>query len=456
LPSEALDLVVLGGGFGGYTAAIRASQLGLKVALVEEAQMGGTCLHWGCIPTKALLESSELLYKIRDRGKEFGLSTQGLGVDYPTIAKRKDGIVGQLTKGIEGLMKKNQIEVFRARGAVTGKNSIQAGDRKLEADNLLIATGSTPRSLPGIEIDGKRIITSDHAVHAEKLPGSVAIIGGGAIGVEFATFYHQMGVEKVTVIEALERLVPLEEVSGVLLKTFQKAGIEVRLGAKVEEAKAGAGDVTVKLDSGELKVEQLLVAVGRAPRSREIGLEEAGLKLSKPGFVEVDGLLRTGVDSIHAIGDLVGGYLLAHAAVHEGVTAAEDIAGRRTEPIQQELITRCTYSHPQVASVGLTEKQARDLGLEVKVGKFPFLAIARALIHGEPDGFVKIVADQTGRILGTHIVGNQATELISEPALAQLFQGDAWEVGRNVHPHPTLSEAIGEAAMAVDGQALNI
>ncbi len=458
MPSEALDVIVLGGGFGGYTAAIRASQLGLKVALVEEAKMGGTCLHWGCIPTKALLESSELLYRVRDRGKEFGISASGLAIDYPTIAKRKDSVVDQLTKGVESLMRKNKIEVVRSRGTVTGKNSIQAGDRKLEAKNLIIATGSTPRSLPGIEIDGKRIITSDHAVHADRLPESVAIIGGGAIGVEFATFYHQMGVAKVTVIEALDRLVPLEdeEVSGVILKAFQKAGIEVRIGAKVVEAKATESGVTVKLDSGELKVDQLLVAVGRAPRSKEIGLEEVGLQLSKPGFVEVDEWLRTGVDSIHAIGDLVGGYQLAHAAVHEGVTAAEDIAGQRMEPIHQELITRCTYSHPQIASVGLTEKEARDRGIAVKVGKFPFLAIGRALIHGEPDGFVKIVADETGRILGTHIVGNQATELISEPALAQLFQGDAWEVGRNVHPHPTLAEAVGEAAMAVDGRALNI
>jgi dihydrolipoamide dehydrogenase len=458
LPSEPLDLIVLGGGFGGYTAAIRASQLGMKVVLVEEAKLGGTCLHWGCIPTKALLESSELLYRLRDRGKEFGINAQGIAVDYPTIAKRRDAIVGQLTKGIEGLMRKNKIEVVSTRGTVADRNTIQAGDRKLEAKNLIIATGSTPRSLPGIEIDGKRIITSDHAVHADTLPKSVAIIGGGAVGVEFATFYRQMGVERVAVIEALERLVPLEdeEVSGVLLKAFQKAGIEVRVGTKVQEAKATATGVTLKLDGGELQVEQLLVAVGRAPRSREIGLEEVGLKLSKPGFVEVDEWLRTGVDSIHAIGDLVGGYQLAHAAVHEGVTAAEDIAGKRLEPIHQELITRCTYSHPQIASVGLTEKEARDMGIAVKVGKFPFLAIGRALIHGEPEGFVKIVADETGRVLGTHIVGNQATELISEPALAQLFQGDAWEIGRNVHPHPTLSEAVGEAAMAVDGQALNI
>ena len=214
--------------------------------------------------------------------------------------------------------------------------------------------------------------------------------------------------------------------------------------------------MTIKLDDGEVKADQLLVAVGRAPRTNEIGLEEAGLRLSKPGFIEVDQWLRTGVESIHAIGDAVGGYLLAHAAVHEGVTAAEDIAGRRVEPIHQDLITRCTYSHPQIASVGLTEKQARDAGHDVKVGKFPFLAIGRALIHGEPEGFVKMVADRKdGRLLGTHIVGVQATELIAEPALGQLFQADAWEIGRNVHPHPTLSEAIGEAALAVDGVALN-
>ncbi len=458
MPAETLDLVVLGGGFGGYTAAIRGAQLGMKVALVEEAKMGGTCLHWGCIPTKALLESSELLYRLRDRGVEFGIRVEGLSVDFPTIVKRKDSIVGLLTKGVEGLMRKNKVEVVAARGTVSGKNTITAGDRKLEAKHLIIATGSTPRLLPGIEVDGKRIITSDHAVHAAQLPKSVAIIGGGAIGVEFATFYHQMGVPSVTVIEALERLVPLEdlEVSDVMLKSFQKAGIEVRLGAKVLEAKAGADDVVIKLDSGEIRAEQLLVAVGRAARSRDIGLEEAGLRLTKQGTVEVDEWLRTGVDSIHAIGDLVGGYQLAHAAVHEGVTAAEDIAGRRVEPIHQELITRCTYSHPQIASVGLTEKQARDKGVKVKVGKFPFMAIGRALIHGEPEGFVKIVADETGRVLGTHIVGVQATELIAEPALAQLFQGDAWEIGRNVHPHPTLSEAIGEAALAVDGAALNI
>jgi len=457
MPAD-LDVVVLGGGFGGYTAAIRASQLGLKVALVEEAKLGGTCLHWGCIPTKALLESAELLYKIRDRGREFGVNADNLGADMDVIAKRKDGIVNLLTKGVEGLMRKNKIEVVNARGTVTGKNSVKAGDRVLEAGHLIIATGSQPRSLPGIELDGERIITSDQAVHATRLPKSIAIIGAGAIGVEFATFYRQMGVEKVTLIEAADRLVPLEddEVSGVLLKAFQKAGIECRVGAKVQSAKATGGGVTITLDSGEVKADQLLVAVGRAPRTREIGLEEAGLKLSKPGFIEVDQWLRTGVDSIHAVGDAVGGYLLAHAAVHEGVTAAEDIAGRRVEPIHQDLITRCTYSHPQIASVGLTEKQAREAGHDVKVGKFPFMAIGRALIHGEPEGFVKMVADRRdGRLLGTHIIGVQATELIAEPALAQLFQADAWEVGRNVHPHPTLSEAIGEAALAVDGVALN-
>jgi dihydrolipoamide dehydrogenase len=278
------------------------------------------------------------------------------------------------------------------------------------------------------------------------------------VGVEFATFYRQMGAD-VTVIEALDRLVPLEdaEVSEVLQKHFDKAGIRTHVGAKVEEAKKAGDGVTVKLASGEVKAEVLLVAVGRAPRSKDLGLEEAGVKLGRGGIVEVDEWLRTSVDSIHAIGDLVGGYQLAHAAVHEGVTAVEDIAGKRVEPVKQELITRCTYCHPQIGSVGLTEAQAKDAGRKVKVGKFPFQAIGRAIIHGETEGFVKFVADaDSGELLGCHIVGPSATEMIAEPALAQLFQGVAWEVGRNVHPHPTLSEAIGEAAMAVDGVALNI
>jgi dihydrolipoamide dehydrogenase len=314
------------------------------------------------------------------------------------------------------------------------------------------------KALPGIEFDGEYIISSDHATLATKVPESIVIIGAGAVGVEFATLYNQLGV-KVTLLEALDRLVPLEDedVSKEMLIAFKKAGIDCKVGVRVKGAKKARDGVSVDTEQGEVWARQLLVAVGRAPRSKDIGLEQVGVTLQPNGFIKVDEWMRTSVESIHAIGDVVGGYLLAHAASHEGITASEDIAGQQLAPMDQDLVTRCTYSHPQIASVGLTEKQAREKGHEVKVGKFPFTALGRAIIHGETGGFAKIVADaKTGRLLGAHIVGPNATELIAEPALTELFQGDAWELGRNIHPHPTLSEAVMEAAMAVDGRAIHI
>jgi len=457
VPESDFDVVILGGGMGGYPAAIRASQLGLKVALVESDKLGGTCLHVGCIPTKALLESSELYHRVATRGAEFGLKAEVVGYDYPRIAERRDAVVNQLYKGVQYLMKKNKIEVVQGKGRVTDRNTISVDSKQVKGKNLIIATGSVVKTLPGLEIDGESIISSDHAVRSKSAPESICIIGAGAVGVEFATFYNQLGV-KVTLLEALDRLVPLEdeEVSKELLAAFKKAGIDCRLGVKVSGAKKARGGVSVTTDQGEVWANQLLVAVGRAAVSKELGLEQAGVQLQPNGFIKVDEWMRTSVESIHAIGDVVGGYLLAHAASHEGIVAAEDIAGQRLAPMEQALITRCTYSHPQVASVGLTEKQARESGHEVKVGKFPFSAIGRAQIHGETAGFVKIVADaKSGQLLGTHIVGAEATELIAEPALTQLFQGDAWELGRNIHPHPTLSEAVMEAAMAVDGHAIH-
>src|SRR5438105_3212137 len=354
MPDFDFDVAILGGGMGGYPAAIRASQLGLKVALVE--------------------------------------------------------------------------------------------------------AGSVVKTLPGLELDGERIISSDNAVVAKDVPDSICIIGAGAVGVEFATLYNQLGV-KVTLLEALDRLVPLEDedVSKEMLAAFKKAGIECRLGVKVSGAKKARDGVSVQTDQGEVWARRLLVAVGRSAVSKDLGLEQVGVQTHPNGFIKVDEWMRTSVESIHAIGGVVGGFLLAHAASHEGIVAAEDIAGRRLAPMDQDLITRCTYSHPQIASVGLTEKQAREKGHELKIGKFPFSAIGRAQIHGETAGFVKVVADaKTGQLLGTHIVGASATELIAEPALTQLFQGDAWELGRNIHPHPTLSEAVMEAAMAVDGHAIHI
>jgi len=451
------DVAILGGGMGGYPAAIRASQLGLKVALVEGGKLGGTCLHIGCIPTKALLESSELYHRVATRGAELGLKAEVVGYDYPRIAERRDAVVSQLYKGVQYLMKKNKVEVVQAKGRLRDRNTIEADGKLVKAKNLIVATGSIVKTLPGIAFDGEYIVSSDNAVVAKAVPESICIIGAGAVGVEFATLYNQLGV-KVTLLEALDRLVPLEDedVSKELLGAFKKAGIDCRLGVKVSGAKKSRDGVSVETDQGEVWAKQLLVAVGRAAVSRDLGLEQVGVQTHPNGFIKVDEWMRTSVDSVHAIGDVVGGFLLAHAASHEGIVAAEDIAGQRLAPMDQDLITRCTYSHPQIASVGMTEKQAREKGHEVKTGKFPFSAIGRAQIHGETGGFVKIVADaKTGQLLGTHIVGDSATELIAEPALTQLFQGDAWELGRNIHPHPTLSEAVMEAAMAVDGHAIH-
>jgi dihydrolipoamide dehydrogenase len=452
------DVAILGGGMGGYPAAIRAAQLGLKVALVESDKLGGTCLHVGCIPTKALLESSELYHRVSARGQEFGIAAESVAYDYPRIAARRDAVVTQLYKGVQFLMKKNKIEVVAGKGRLRDRNTLEVGAQQIKAKNLIVATGSTVKTLPGLEFDGQYIVSSDHLTLADKVPESICIIGAGAVGVEFATLFNQLGV-KVTLLEALDRLVPLEDedVSREMLSQFKKAGIDCRVGVKVKGAKKARDGVSVETEQGEVWARQLLVAVGRAPRSREIGLEQVGVTVQPNGFIKVDEWMRTSAEGIHAIGDVVGGYLLAHAAAHEGMTAVEDIAGQRVAPMEQNLVTRCTYSHPQIASVGMTEKQARDAGREVKIGKFPFTALGRAIIHGETGGFVKMVADaKSGSLLGTHVVGKDATELIAEPALTQLFQGDAWELGRNIHPHPTLSEAVMEAALAVDGHAIHI
>jgi len=458
VPDDQFEVAVLGSGTGGYTAAIRAAQLGKRTAIIEVAKLGGACLHVGCIPTKALLESSGLYHKLHDRSQEFGIVVPEIAFDFERIATRRDGVVNQLWKGVQGLMRKNRIEVVQGCGVMEGEGRIRVDGRMIQAEAIIVATGSSPKSLPGVEFDGERVFNSDHATLARTLPASIAIIGAGAVGVEFATFYRQMGAS-VTLIEALDRLVPLEdeEVSRVLLQAFQRAGIDVRLKAKVKGVRRGHGEVTVQLEDGNVSADQLLVAVGRGPNSQGVGLEAAGVEVDQRGFVKVDQWMRTSAPGVWAIGDVVGGYLLAHAAAHEGVVAAEDIAGKRLQPMEQELVTRCTYSTPEIASVGLTEAEARERGYEVKVGKFPFLANSRAVIHGETQGFAKLVADaRTGQVLGAHVVGAQATELIAEPALARLFQGDPWEIGRNIHPHPTMSEAVGEAALAVDGVALNI
>src|SRR5712691_11898798 len=330
-----LDVVILGGGTGGYPAAIRASQLGLQVALVESGTLGGDCLHLGCIPTKVLLESSELYHRVSARGAEFGVDAAKVTFDYPRIATRRDAVVGQLFKGVQFLMKKNKIEVIAGNGRLSDRNTVVVGATQVKAPHVIVATGSVVKALPGIEFDGEYIVSSDHATLARSVPESICIIGAGAVGLGFATLYNQLGV-KVTLLEGLDRLVPLEdeEISKEMLAAFKKAGIDCRVGVNVKGAKKARDGVGVDTEQGEVWA-RLLVAVGRAPRSKDIGLEQVGVTTHPNGFIKVDEWLRTSVESIHAIGDVVGGYLLAHAASHEGTTAAEDIAGQRVAPFEQ-------------------------------------------------------------------------------------------------------------------------
>ena len=464
--ADAFDIVVLGGGMGGYVAAIRAVQLGKSVALVEKAKLGGTCLHWGCIPTKALLRTAELFHDAGNSADQ-GIKVSGVELDWVAANARKQKIVDQLHKGVQYLMKKNKIEVLIGTGTFENSTTIRVdgadGVRTITGGNIILATGSVPKSLPGVEIDGQRIINSDHALELAAVPKSVVIVGAGAIGVEFASMWHDCGAE-VTLVEALPRVTPLEdpEVSQVIARSFTKRGIKVIAGARMDlkSVRSTASGVSLKYESdeggGELKAELLLMAVGRAAVTTGFGLEKTGVKVDR-GFVTVDSDLRTDDPAIFAVGDVVGGYLLAHVASHEGIHAVEVIAGEPTEALNYNHMPRCTYSRPQVASVGLTEEQATAAGVEVKVGKFPFSALGRAMINNDTEGFVKVVADAgTGEILGTHMVGHNVTDLIAEPALGQLLEGTAWEMGISVHAHPSLSEAVGEAALAVDGRAIHV
>jgi dihydrolipoamide dehydrogenase len=461
--ADRFDVVVLGAGTGGYVAAIRAAQLGLSVALVERDKLGGTCLHYGCIPAKALLHTAEVYQQARD-GAGVGVSVTGLALDWAAANQRKQKIVDQLHKGLQFLMKKNKIEVVAGEGSFDSARQMTVthatGKRALESANFVIASGSYAKSLPGVKIDGKRVITSDHALTMEALPHSAIVVGAGAVGVEFASMWSDLGSE-VTLLEALPRITPLEdaEVSQAMQRAFSKRGMRVLPGAKMDlkSVRASGDGVRMKLEGGdELSADVLLLAVGRGAVVDGLGLEKTAVSVEN-GFIQVDEDLRTAEQGIFAIGDVVGGYQLAHVAAHEGIHAIEVIAGQKPHPLNYNQMPRCTYSRPQVASVGLTEEQARDAGVEVKTGKFPFSALGRAMINDDTEGFVKLVADaNTGEVIGAHLVGHNVTDLIAEPVLAQLLEGTAWEVGVSVHAHPTLSEAIGEAALAVDGRAIHI
>jgi len=472
--SNSFDLIVLGGGTGGYSAAFRAGQLGLKVALVDDRpKLGGTCLHLGCIPTKAMLESAELYERIQHGAADMGVKVQGVTYDYAVAAKRRNQVVDRLAKGLDSLVKKNKVEHIRGRGTLQGGKKVRVetfaedgkkdGERVLDANDVILASGSRVKSLPGLEPDGKYIITSDEATTGDTLPKSIAVIGGGAVGVEFASFYHDAGVE-VTLIEYMDRLTPLEdaEVSKDLERSFKRRGMKVMTKARFDSAAVSVDESGVRMMVGpegeepkELRAEQMLVATGRAPNSENVGLESTRAKIEK-GYVTVDARMRTAEPHLYACGDLIGGLLLAHVAAHEGIAAVHAIAGAEAEKVDYLKMPRATYSRPQIASIGRTEEECARDGFEIRSGKFPFQASGKALIRGEHEGFVKVIADaKTDELLGVHMIGANVTDLISEASAAMLLEATAWEIGSTVHPHPTLSEAIGEAALAVDGKSIN-
>jgi dihydrolipoamide dehydrogenase len=473
--SNDFDLVVLGAGTGGYTAAFRAAQLGLKVALVDQAKIGGTCLHIGCIPTKALLESAAFVERVR-HAKEYGVDVADPVVDYARMAERRDQVVKRLWTGLKSLVDKNKVAWIQGRGRLDGATTVKvqmtgedgvvgsAGERVLQGTDVILATGSRVKSLPGLTPDGERIVTSDDILVSEVLPKDVIVIGAGAVGVEFASMFHDLGV-KTTLLEYLPAIVPAEdrEVSQALERTFTRRGMTVMTNARFDTKTVKTTKTGVSLmvgpegkDATELKAEMLLVATGRAPNVEDIGLETTKVELEK-GFVKVDGRMRTKVPHLYAIGDLVGGLMLAHTAGHEGLVAAHVIAGEKdVHPIDYVQQPRATYSRPEIASIGLTEQQCQDQGLPYKVGKVPFQAIAKAIIGGEYEGFAKVIGNtETGDTLGVHLIGPHATDLIAEASLAFQLEATPWEIGGATHAHPTLSEVVGEAALAVDGRSIN-
>jgi dihydrolipoamide dehydrogenase len=465
--SENYDVIVIGAGPGGYVAAIRAAQLGQKTAIVDKQWLGGVCLNVGCIPSKALLKNAEVAHTLRERGKEFGFSFDNLVLDFSVAVKRSRQVSDRLVKGIGFLMKKNNITVYMGAARLTANDgvAVTGSDGKvveLKARNIIVATGASS-AVPGAwKVDGEKVVTYTEAILQEKLPKSVVVIGSGAIGVEFSTVWNSYGVD-VTIVEMLPRIVPLEdpEVSAELDKAFKKRGIKMLVGHKVEavEATATGVKVTVSAD-GQIKVleaEQALVAIGFRPNSKGFGLEEVGVKLSERGFVEIDEKMATNVPGIWAIGDVTGKLMLAHVGSAMGIVCAEHIAGHETVTLDYEMMPRATYCQPQIASFGLTEAQAKERGYAVKIGRFPFQANGKALGLGDYAGWVKLVVDEKyGEILGAHMIGPEVTELLPELTLAHMLELTPEEIARNVHAHPTISEALMEAAHGALGSAIHI
>ena len=462
------DVAVIGSGPGGYVGAIRAGQLGLKTVLIEkDNKFGGTCLHVGCIPTKDLLLNAEV-YDYFKNAHEFGIECKEFSIDWSVVQARQNKVVTKLAKGVEFLLKKNKVEIVQGFGQLAGPGRITVTDsnkktHEIQAKNIVLATGSEAKMLPGLESDAKTILTNKEILNLKKIPKSMVVIGSGAVGVEFGSIFHRFGTE-VTIIEMLPRVVPLEdeEVSAQLEKSFKKRGLAVHTQAKVEKVAKTAKGVTIEFTDAQgkahkLEAETCLVAVGRAPNTENIGLEKTRVRLER-GFVKVDPYMRTDEPGVYAIGDIVAGSpLLAHVGSMEGIVAVTHAAGKPTEPINYRQVPNCTYCEPEISSVGLTERQASESGYNVKVGKFPFAGNSKAAILGSPEGFVKIVSDERyGEILGVHMIGPRVTEMIAEAVVVMRLEGTVEDLEHTIHPHPTLTEAVPEAAHAVYGMAIHI
>ncbi|HEU5423167.1 MAG TPA: dihydrolipoyl dehydrogenase [Nitrolancea sp.] len=459
MPDEMFDVVLLGGGTGGYVAAIRGGQLGLKVAVVERDKVGGTCVHRGCIPAKALLKSGSVVHLVQN-ASDFGITASGWEINYAQASSRSEKIVNQMYNGIKFLFRKHNVTTIEGTGRLKDNHTIlvdksDGGTQEVSAKAIIVDTGSRPRPIPGIEFDGQRVVNSDHTTKMDWFPKRVIIRGGGATGVEFATVYRDFGAE----VTLVGRIVPNEdqEVSRQLTRSFQKAGIKIipnyRPTADDFDITEGGVALRVRGDGGKeerVEADTLLVATGRQGNIEDIGLEQLGIQTEK-SYIMTDEYFRTGAEGVYAIGDVIGKSMLAHTAMHQGIIVMELLAGEKPMPLDYNRVPNVTFCHPEIGSLGLTEEQAKEAGYAVKVGKFPLRANGKAVIEDVADGFIKMVADQeTNDILGVHMIGGNATEIIGEAALAKLLEATPWEVGLSVHPHPTISEVMGEAALAVD------
>ncbi|AZQ67159.1 dihydrolipoyl dehydrogenase [Silicimonas algicola] len=464
MAARTFDVVVIGAGPGGYVAAIRAAQLGLKACIVEREHMGGICLNWGCIPTKAMLRSSEVFH-LMHRAKEFGLKAEGVGYDLDAVVKRSRGVAKQLASGVGHLMKKNKVEVVMGEATLTAKGKVSVktdkGTEELQAKNIIVATGARARELPGLEADGKRVWTYKHALQPPHMPKKLLVIGSGAIGIEFASFYNTLGAE-TTVVEVMDRILPIEdaEVSAFAKKAFEKQGMKILQKATVKKLDRSDDKVTAHIEmdgkTETIEVDTVISAVGIVGNVEGLGLEELGVKVERTHVV-TDAYCRTGVDGLYAIGDIAGAPWLAHKASHEGVMVVELIAGKnKVHPVKPQEIAGCTYCQPQVASVGYTEAKAKELGFQVKVGKFPFIGNGKAIALGEAEGFIKTVFDEkTGELLGAHMVGAEVTELIQGYIVARKLETTEEDLIETVFPHPTLSEMMHESVLDAYGRAVH-